>query len=59
MAGHFKSSIMMVAVDESLKGRFSVFESVEEISKIPNTGNLGSQVLLVGLSHEMTIPNVY
>lgn len=53
--GHLTSSIMMAAVDERLKRRFSVSASMEEISKIPTKGNLGSQVLLFGLSHEMTI----
>jgi hypothetical protein len=45
--GHLTSSIMMAAVDERLKRRFSVSASMEEISKIPAKGNLGSQVLFV------------
>jgi hypothetical protein len=53
--GHLTSSIMMAAVDERLKRRFSVSASMEEISKIPTKGNMGSQVLLVGLSVEMVI----
>lgn len=40
--GHLTSNIMMAAVDERLKRRFSVSASMEEISKIPNQG---SQVL--------------
>lgn len=48
--GHLTSSIMMAAVDERLKRRFSVSASMEEISKIPSKGNMGSQVLLAGLS---------
>jgi hypothetical protein len=53
--GHLTSSIMMAAVDERLKRRFSVSASMEEISKIPSKGNMGSQVLLVSLSVEMLI----
>nr|CAD7204766.1 unnamed protein product [Timema douglasi] len=41
--GHLTSSIMMAAVDERLKRRFSVSASMEEISKIPSKGNMGSQ----------------
>ncbi|PNF24563.1 hypothetical protein B7P43_G05388 [Cryptotermes secundus] len=41
--GHLTSSIMMAAVDERLKRRFSVSASMEEISKIPTKGNMGSQ----------------
>jgi hypothetical protein len=53
--GHLTSSIMMAAVDERLKRRFSVSASMEEISKIPTKGNMGSQVLLASLSVEMVI----
>lgn len=42
--GHLTSSIMMAAVDERLKRRFSVSASMEEISKIPASKDLGSQV---------------
>lgn len=42
--GHLTSSIMMAAVDERLKRRFSVSASMEEISKIPANKDLGSQV---------------
>ncbi|XP_049942860.1 protein qui-1 [Schistocerca serialis cubense] len=42
--GHLTSSIMMAAVDERLKRRFSVSASMEEISKIPTKGStMGSQ----------------
>ncbi|XP_046664715.1 protein qui-1, partial [Homalodisca vitripennis] len=42
--GHLTSSIMMAAVDERLKRRFSVSASMEEISKIPaSKEQLGSQ----------------
>lgn len=41
--GHLTSNIMMAAVDERLKRRFSVSASMEEISKLPN--NQGSQVI--------------
>ncbi|EEB20232.1 conserved hypothetical protein [Pediculus humanus corporis] len=37
--GHLTSNIMMAAVDERLKRRFSVSASMEEISKIPNQGS--------------------
>jgi hypothetical protein len=53
--GHLTSSIMMAAVDERLKRRFSVSASMEEISKIPSKGNMGSQVLLAGLALEVVI----
>ncbi|XP_068081226.1 protein qui-1 [Anabrus simplex] len=43
--GHLTSSIMMAAVDERLKRRFSVSASMEEISKIPTKGSMGSQGL--------------
>uniref|UniRef100_A0A8D9ERW0 Uncharacterized WD repeat-containing protein alr3466 n=1 Tax=Cacopsylla melanoneura TaxID=428564 RepID=A0A8D9ERW0_9HEMI len=43
--GHLTSSIMMAAVDERLKRRFSVSASMEEISKIPIKDNVGSQGL--------------
>lgn len=43
--GHLTSSIMMAAVDERLKRRFSVSASMEEISKIPSSKDtMGSQV---------------
>ncbi|XP_014253729.1 NACHT domain- and WD repeat-containing protein 1 [Cimex lectularius] len=41
--GHLTSSIMKSAVDERFKRRFSVSASMEEISKIPQKENLGSQ----------------
>lgn len=40
--GHLTSNVMMAAVDERLKRRFSVSASMEEISKLPD--NQGSQV---------------
>ncbi|GLG97135.1 F-box/WD repeat-containing protein 7 [Gryllus bimaculatus] len=43
--GHLTSSIMMATVEERLKRRFSVSASMEEISKIPSKGSMGSQGL--------------
>lgn len=41
---HLTSSVMMAQVDERLKRRFSVSTSMEEISKIAEMKNIGSQV---------------
>ncbi|XP_075232823.1 NACHT domain- and WD repeat-containing protein 1 isoform X2 [Lycorma delicatula] len=43
--GHLTSSIMMSQVDERLRRRFSVSASMEEISKIPASKDLGSQCI--------------
>lgn len=40
---HLTSSVMMAQVDERLKRRFSVSTSMEEISKIAEMKNIGSQ----------------
>lgn len=42
---HLTSNIMIAAMDERLKRRFSVSASMEEISKIPQNKSLGSQVI--------------
>lgn len=44
---HLTSNIMIAAMDERLKRRFSVSASMEEISKIPQNKSLGSQVRTV------------
>ncbi|GLV38693.1 uncharacterized protein CBL_05692 [Carabus blaptoides fortunei] len=43
---HLTSNIMIAAMDERLKRRFSVSASMEEISKIPQNKSLGSQTAI-------------